>query len=387
MAGIFNKKSRAEVPKLLCVQIESGHKVWYRLNGVDEPIEHIAEDDFIPDAPYLSLINDDFRRKAIESLSNKAATSLVSRSIETMDSVVVINHSKKGWVYGTTKTRLDDESVTAAPIPLMMAVDALIANKGIVGPAIVGVVFEKDGLSLLFALDDGKLKNEESKSRYQISISNENIEGSAVAFASMMNLPEDVSLYLFEKEELLLAPKSFTAYPMDGGLDALFVGKVLPGMAALSVVTAAGLWGWVTLQQNQIDSIQAQISIEQLAEEAANKQIAAIIEGNPVGVVKSISLDISKAFLEAETLWISDSKFESELSTTNRVHTVTLNYRNNRTKTLDDINSQDKFELALTRTAPEGCRLTGITFAGNMNEIKSKYACTSSPGPLARFGF
>ncbi|MCX7103624.1 MAG: hypothetical protein NTX38_19595 [Methylobacter sp.] len=106
MASFFNKKSGAEVPKLLCVQIESGQKVWYRLNGAAGPIEHITTDDFIPDSPYLSLINDDFRRKAAESLSNKDATSLVSRSIETMDSVVVINRSKQGWVYGTTKTRL-----------------------------------------------------------------------------------------------------------------------------------------------------------------------------------------------------------------------------------------------------------------------------------------
>lgn len=387
MASFLNKKSGAEVPKLLCVQIESGQKVWYRLNGAVGPIEHITTDDFIPDSPYLSLINDDFRRKAAESLSNKNATSLVSRSIETMDSVVVINRSKQGWVYGTTKTRLDDEDITAPPIPLMIAVDALIANKGIAGPAIVGIVFEKDGLSLLFALDNDKLKYDDSKPKHQISISNENIEGSAIAFASMMNLPEDVPLYLFQKDELLSAPKAFTTYPMDGGLRATFVGKVLPSVAMLSVVGAAGLWGWVAWQQGQIDSVQSQISIEQAAEDTANKKIAAIIESNPIGIVKSISLDISKAFTEAESLWILGSKFESDLSTTNRIHTVSLNYRDNRTKSLGDINDQDKFEMALTRVAPEGCRLTGIIFAGNMNEIKSKYACTNSPSPLARFGF
>ena len=174
---------------------------------------------------------------------------------------------------------------------------------------------------------------------------------------------------------------------MDGGFRTAFIDKVLPSVAALSVVGAVGLWGWVAWQQGQIDSVQMQISIEQAAEDTANKQITAIIESNPIGIVKSISLDISKAFTEAESLWILGSKFESDLSTTNRVHTVSLNYRDNRTKSLDDINDQDRFEIALTRTAPEGCRLSGIIFAGNMNEIKSKYACTNSPSPLARFGF
>ncbi len=387
MASFFNKKSGGEIPKLLCVQIESGQKVWYRLNGLDGAIEQIAADNFIPESAYFSLTNDDYRRKATESLSNKAATSLVSRTIETMDSVVVINRSKHGFVYGTTKTRLADESVSAPPIPLMIALDALIGNKGIAGPAIIGIVFEKDGLSLLFALDDSKHKIEDNKTKYQISISNENIEGSAIAFASMMNLPEEAPLYLFTKRDLLAASKHFAPYPMDGGFEALVVSKVLPGITAISVLASCGLWGWVYWQQNELESVQAQILEEQAAEDAANRQIAAIIENNPIGITKSISLDFTKGLSEAEAFYIPNSKVESDLSITSRIHTVALSYRNNRTKTLNDINNREKFDLALTRVAPEGCRLTGITFMGNMNEIKSKYACTNNPAPLARFGF
>lgn len=387
MSNFFKKKSGAAIPRFLCVQIESGHKVWYQINGIDGVIEHITAENFSPNSPYLSLINDDYRRKATESLSNSAATSLVARSVETMDKIVVINQSKQGWVYGTTASRLDNEDPLASPIPLMTVVDALIAQQNIAGPAVIGVIFEKDGLSLLFAVEDAKQKHEDTKTRYQISINNENLESSAISFASMMNLPEDVPMHFFSKDQLFKSTRAFPSYPIGSGLSTSSIGKYLPILAAVSVVGAAGLWGYVYFQQAQIENVNDQISIEHAKEASANKDIASVIEDNPTGFIKTVSLDINKAFAEAEALWIAGSKFESELSTATRVHTVSLNYRNNRTKTLNDINDQEKFETALTRLAPEGCRLTGITFAGNMNEIKSKYACTNSPNTLARFGF
>lgn len=374
------KRKRSYAPRLLCVQIETGQKKWYRL-AIGERVEPIEDEEFIPDGPYFSVTNDDYRVEAPQRMTNGQATSLVARTLDTMDRVLVVNRSDRGAVYGTTLMRMSGEAEDALPVPLVMAVDAKLREAGQRAPLIAVVVFEKMGLAIFFAY------NESGVLRHQVALSTENAEGSAYAFANTCGLPDTTPTILFRKDDILAIQEALPAFPTGGGLGSISLSKVLPVASRVAVIVALGTGGWAWSQYHAIQDIRGQIDEQHALEASANGRITNAVTQNPVGFAQALSADWKKALEEAAALWVAGGKSDSQIEYRTSTHIVTMPFKYGRGDSLAAIADDNAVYASLDKKPPQGCRRTSIEFTGNLYEVKSKYSCMGSLSNIARFGF
>lgn len=383
------KKSRfasSKLPAYLCVQIESGQKLWFEFDHKADTIKQIAQDEdneFVPDKPYFSITTEDHRIETPKTLKNQKAQSELARAQDSMDGVVIINESSRlGAVYGTTKSRIAGENIEGMPSPFVFLVDKYLKTHGKTDrPLLISVVIEQGGLAIFFAYTST------GNVLHQVALSMPDAYQGATSFSSRIGLDANAELLSLTKEDLFKGVSQVPVYPKGGGLANLNLNKILPVASRLAALGALGLGGYAFYLDHQIASLNEQIITQQQMLSQATQSISKHFYENPVGISSALSVDWVKAFAEVEALWVEESIAESNIDQQAVSHVISLNIKPGKPRTLSGLIKKELIAETLEKTLPAGCQRTAVEFGGNLNEIKSKYSCMGRVDSINRFGF
>lgn len=380
--SIFGNKSTVNVPNLICLQIETGAKIWYLLSHRSGAIEEITDEAYVPDAPYLSLTTDDLRFETTVKLNRSNAKSLIERNFDTLGTAaLVINNSAKGVVYGTTATRMAGETAEALPSPMIMLADDYLRRLNKTSPVMLGIVFKENTLAILLAYTST------GKVQFQVALSSDNLQATAYAFSAHCGLTDDVEIIYATKEDVFNGVRTVPPYPLGGGLAALNLNKILPAISRLSVAGAIGLGCWGYYLNVQLTEVDSQIISEKAKDSESQSKNAELFKNNPTAIAQMLSADWKKGFDDVGSLYVDGSVAESFIDTQSVTHTIITAFKTGNRKGLVDLVSDNLITETLNKATPDGCRRVSVEFSGGLNEVKSKYSCVGAHNNLSRFGF
>lgn len=398
--SLFSQKKKVS-PSKICVQIETGQKIWYELSR-DKPVSQIfsskdaEEDDSLEGKAdraaaghYISATKEDFRVTFKKGVDTKEANSAVIRASDSTDTLSVINESKSGAAYGTPLSRLRDDSREIISVfPLFQISDLILGSsnhpsgeKGL----IVYQLANADGHDLLVFVNISDL----GVMTYKAAIFEEDSEKAITLHKNASGFDEAVKVYVVDKDLLFSALDSLPvkAYPVVVSLLSMHnINIITPYIAATCLAGVVGVGAWSFSISSELSNIREQQTESQAKISEINSRIDGVLLKNPAGYSKLTSVDFDKVFLESETLYLPTSTLMVKATPLSRAYEMTIPIKSGNVWTLSSINDKDLIEEALTRKVEPPCSVSSIIFTGDLNEIKASYSCPSINSDLRALG-
>lgn len=398
--SLLSSQKKKVYPSKICVQIETGQKIWYELHR-DKPVSQIysSKDDADEESlesraerasgHYISVTKEDFRVTFKKPVNAKDAKSAVIRASDSTDELSIINESKAGAAYGTSLGRLRDESGEIISVfPLFQISDLILKSsdhpageKGLV----VYQLANADGHDLLVFVNISDL----GVMTYKAAIFEEDSEKAITLHKNASGFDETVKTYAVDKDLLYAALDSLpvTAYPVVVSLMSMHnINIITPYIAAVCVAGVVGVGAWSFSIASELSSVRQQQTESQEKITGINTQIDGILTKNPAGYAKLTSVDFEKVFTESEMLYLPTSTMMVKAQPLLRTYEMTLPIKSGNVWTLSSINDKDVITEAMTRKVTAPCAVGSIIFTGDLNEIKASYSCPSSNSDLRALG-
>jgi hypothetical protein len=223
----------------------------------------------------------------------------------------------------------------------------------------------------------------------QVTVNPHNLQFTLAQFQSARGLGSDSAVIQVTNEELVAAAGELVLYPIEAQYCGMPLTKLLwAGVAVCSAVSlAAG--GYAATQRIELASLNSRINTQKAETVRYDKRNQELISSSLRSFAEIQSVDVSRVFSRAGTLWVPRSTLRVDASLGIEEYELTMTlagnaYFNNRPSALAQIENQDVQQL-LKLTPPEGCMKSMPGVSGGVNVIQLKVNCENPAGSSSRY--
>ncbi|MCC7006397.1 MAG: hypothetical protein IT497_07115, partial [Ottowia sp.] len=317
-----------------------------------------------------------------------------------VEALRIINTSKElGVVYGARASlindEMDDSTHGVSLISGMQAIDFLLAKRGKKAPALSGFYFvgEEHTLAILVGLRTPKdIQDEEVCENTHVieclvnpgsaqTLSTKGIPNFCVA--SKFTLPAGNAPVIFEAADLFPVIAALKPYPAEKEIYGVRASLALKMATVLSATVALSCSAWAGYQVWDSERQAAALTQYETQNATTQEAISTWMSKHPTQVAKTLSINETKIFALAESLWRPGTKMRIEATPTRAQYVLSLKL--SQPTVLDmgrasvfSVTDEDTVQALLNVKPGKGCIANEYKTNGELSELRVHISCQIS---------